>query len=766
MVTDKNTLAIEVAIAWCLAWGDQLKPQVDRDTLYQMRQAMLSGESVPEVVRSYVEQARQLDQLDYPQSLNELKSLPETYPHLWQSKIGLVYGGATKIKQYVFEAAKLQDIRGASALLDRINLVDLPAFFHGEDSDRFEQCQRSPDYCQQVRDRSLGTADDSPGLAQALIPELIVYSTGGNILAFCPSAYVHQLANAIEKRYTEETLTANSCAVGDAFRFLELRFGLLKDPIEQTNWLEWYREKASNPLVEAYFGQPETDLAAQFERRKSFNELVGKLATRFNQRRSGHDWPDENRPSRRYPPMFETHPYVRRDTTDKRSAVRQIPSSLLPNSPWLSEPTARKLLVGRKAKREDQRNDWFRQAGFSWEAGPVESWVQRYEKFLEDSPRLRTLYDPEELSLQEARSLREVGNASKGFVAYIYADGNNMGGFIKQITTAEVYQQFSDVVSEATEQSVYHALAEHLRPHCLHNIDDGETKGRDGQWIHPFEILTIGGDDVMLVVPANQALAIAKTISEEFERILLKLSAENDLLNLSLEMSAPPQQGIHRYRSAQAEVSQCQLSMSVGVLIAADDTPIYYAENLTNQLLKSAKKKAKALKDTLHYHGGTIDFLVMKSVTMLSSKVEEFRESGLVIDGKLKLYGAPYTLHEIGGLLETAKALKAADFPRSQLYQIRSLLERGKHTAMLNYRYFRVRLATANQTLLQNSFEDAWCQPKDDQNGGNLAPWMSLRDDAGTTYETIWRELVDLYPFIDEPDQTPATTTPATQEVR
>jgi CRISPR-associated protein Cmr2 len=270
----------------------------------------------------------------------------------------------------------------------------------------------------------------------------------------------------------------------------------------------------------------------------------------------------------------------------------------------------------------------------------------------------------------------------------------------------------------------------------------------------------------MLVVPANQALAIAKTISEEFERILLKLSAENDLLNLSLEMSAPPQQGIHRYRSAQAEASQCQLSMSVGVLIAADDTPIYYAENLTNQLLKSAKKKAKALKDTLHYHGGTIDFLVMKSVTMLSSKVEEFRESGLVIDGKLKLYGAPYTLHEIGGLLETAKALKAADFPRSQLYQIRSLLERGKHTAMLNYRYFRVRLATANQTLLQNSFEDAWCQPKDDQNGGNLAPWMSLRDDAGTTYETIWRELVDLYPFIDEPDQTPATTTPATQEVR
>lgn len=39
-------------------------------------------------------------------------------------------------------------------------------------------------------------------------PELIIYATGGNILAFCPAAYIETLANAIEKRYTHETLTA------------------------------------------------------------------------------------------------------------------------------------------------------------------------------------------------------------------------------------------------------------------------------------------------------------------------------------------------------------------------------------------------------------------------------------------------------------------------------------------------------------------------------------------------------------------------------
>jgi CRISPR-associated protein Cmr2 len=577
-------------------------------------------------------------------------------------------------------------------------------------------------------------------------------------------AYVHQLANAIEKRYTQETLTANSCAVGDTFRFLELRFGLLKDSIEQTNWLEWYQQHEHQELVKAYFGDPESDSEKRldkFRSRKSFNELAGKLATRFNQRRSGHDWPEEERPSRRYPPMFETHPYLRRDMTDKRSAVRQVEA--LPSSPWFSETTARKRLVGQKAKREDQSDAWFRQAGFNWSPGEVESWVQRYEKFLNhsDHSRFKSLYNPAGLSLQEARSLREIGNAShpRGFVAYIYADGNNMGGYIQKIKTAEEYKAFSEVVSRATEDSVYHALARHLRPHQLHNVDDAETRNRDGNYVHPFEILTIGGDDVMLVVPADKALAIAKTISEEFERILLDLDSS---LAVEPEDLQRPQKDIHRYQPTQAEASRCQLSMSAGVLLTADDTPIYYAENLTNQLLKSAKKKAKDLKRDSHYYGGTIDFLVMKSVTMLSSKVGEFRESGLVIDGKpkLKLYAAPYTLHEIGGLLETAKALKDADFPRSQIYQIRSFLERGKNTAMLNYRYFWSRLTKKTaKDKLKEVFEEAWCKAK--TNDGNLVPWMYVQvseekkqdPDYAATYETIWRELVDLYPFIEEQEQ-------------
>ncbi len=771
-----NTNSITIAIAWCLAWGNQKQPQFDLPVLQQMQQALKLGEAVPGELQNLVAQVEELQNFYFPQTVAELKDLTEKYPQLWNSEIGLVYGGATKIKQYVFEASKLPDIRGASALLDRINLIDLPAFFGCENNLEYPQCQRAQTYCQEVRKKWLDKSENFPGLSKALIPELIIYSTGGNILAFCPSAFVDDLANAIEKRYTGETLTANSCAVGDKFKLLEVKFGLLPNTINNdTFWLEkCVNNWEENPLIKAYFEQPNKLPEEAFKERKTFNELAGKLASLFNQRRNGNSLLGNNRPLRCYPPMFETHPYLIRDESDRRSAVMKAEE--LPGAPWFSESLARKRIVGQIAKKEQKYHNsknWYEQAGFNWEPGDeIETWVNKFEFFLHQTPhkyygKIRSeKIHPERV--KEAISVREIGDASitPGFIAYIYADGNNMGGYIqKEIKNPQDYQNFSRDIGEATENSVYAALTKHLAPHKINPTLQAERNSDKEVWIHPFEILTIGGDDVMLIVPADKALAIAKTIGEEFEKILLskgKVYKE--------DKNYDPKQ-VHRYQG-EKEITgdnQCKLSMSTGVLITADDTPIYYAEKLTEQLLKSAKKQAKELKKK-HYYGGTVDFLVMKSVTMISSNISEFRTEGLTKftnkQQKLKLYAAPYTLHELGGLLETAKALKNAEFPRSQLYQIRSLLEQGKQTAILNYRYFRVRLSDKKaQNFLKEEFEDAWCQAK--SNDGNLAPWMSLQEEENkVSYETIWREIVDLYPFIakKQDDSAPKKSQPQTSQ--
>jgi CRISPR-associated protein Cmr2 len=788
-MTNNSCTRTITALAWCLAWGEKhTMSQDELSALHQMRQALQEGQGVPESIKSFVQQAQQLYDIPIPKEYfpKTIKELHNDNRELWQqeTRIGLVYGGATKIKQYVFEASKLPDIRGASALLDRINLVDLPAFFgDGRRSLSIEQWLDG----------------NFPDLRKALIPELIIYSTGGSILAFCPAAFIDDLANAIEKRYTHETLTANSCAVGDTFKLLEFRFGLLQDNIEDTFWFNEYENNQGNSIVQAYFDQSEvSDSFERFQNRKNFNELVGKLANQFTQRRNGNNLPNIERPSRCYPPIFETHPYLQRDESDRRSAIMRVE---LPNSRFLSEPLARKRLVGEIAKRESS-HAWYDNANLEW--NPLDiwipSWVKKFQEFLneEDNQELANRYygAVNQEDVKEARSLREIASAShpSGFVAYIYADGNNMGGYIRQkIKTPQDYRLFSKDIFEATEKSVYKALAGYLHPYRYTPDGKSSRTNKEPVWIHPFEIITIGGDDVLRVVPADKALEIAKMIGDEFEKRLLDT-------NRYLLEEIQPNLLAHRYTTDNVPpASKCLLSMSTGVLITAQDTPIYYADKLVSQLLKSAKKYAKELKKDHKYYGGTVDFLVMKAVTMISSNIKEFREQGLIKnkdgESKLKLYASPYTLYELGGLLETAKAFKKAEFPRSQLYQIRSLLERGKRTAILNYRYFRIRLTNeaAKQELTDN-FELAWCDAL--TNNGNIAPWLS--DIASIrrnllllifleasppeefrshyivltllkkyTYETIWRELVDLYPFIAEAaDNTDESIQSTAPEVR
>ncbi|MBE9055748.1 type III-B CRISPR-associated protein Cas10/Cmr2 [Sphaerospermopsis sp. LEGE 08334] len=743
--------SVAIGISWCLAWGNGRKPQFDISVLREMWEALRTGGEVPVEVRTIVEQVEDLQKIkeDYfPETLEQLK---KHYPVLWNqtTNIGLVYGGVTKVKQYVFESAKIQEVRGASGLLDRINLVDLPAFFNVKNLPQIYNAQ-----CSDVRAWLNKNFDQDYKLSEVLIPELIIYSTGGNILAFCPAAYVNDLADAIEKRYTHETLTANSCAVGDTFRPLEIRFGLFKEKIEDTPWLDWYNQNYQKPIVQAYFGFPkdEKERLEGFRNRKSFNEITTKLAVLFNQRRSGNDIPGRNT-NRRYPAMFETHPYLIRDGSDRRSAMMRVDEGLARETNF-SEASVRKYLVGDRAKDGDTKEpEWYLKTNLKWHRGIFESWVKRFDRFLEEHPHLKTKYygNIQPQNVEIPKTLTHVSNASKGFIAYIYADGNNMGGYIQKIRTPEKYKKFSLDVSVATEEAVFYALAENLHPHELRNLNDEDSQLKNGQLVHPFEIITIGGDDIFTIVPANKALEISQIIGEKFEEIMIDKSDE--IADYRIEQTKPvDKKKIHRYQPQTAKPSECKLSTSIGVLITADDTPIYYAQDLVTQLLKSAKEKAKKLKK-VEYHGGTIDFITLKSVTMIASNIKDFRQEALTKESpqKLKLYAGPYTLHEIGGLIKSILALKKTKFPKSQLYQIRSLLERGKHTAILNYRYFRVRLKQG-KTELQQHFEDAWCLPKDDKNGGNLAPWMYDTDDK--VYETIWRDMVDIYGFVEESDNT------------
>ena len=214
--------------------------------------------------------------------------------------------------------------------------------------------------------------------------------------------------------------------------------------------------------------------------------------------------------------------------------------------------------------------------------------------------------------------------------------------------------------------------------------------------ILPFEIISIGGDDLILIVPGDKALEIAHEIGVNFDKAFMSQSVYG-------EAECPEK--AQRYQSEQwkstANSKLPQFSMSLGFVIANEHTPIAFMEDLAGKLLKSAKSRAKKLKTEVGYSGGSVDFISLKSLSMISSELGDFRKKFYKTDEKNVLTMHPFTLHELSGFIKTIQAFKTDEFPRSQLYQLRQSLELGRSTSTLDYLYFRSRLKEGKGKLLQ-----------------------------------------------------------------
>ncbi len=99
-------------------------------------------------------------------------------PELGDARVDLVKGGTVKIKQYFLETNHLKSIRGASWLLDDINLNRIPGLF-----------------------------SDAP-----FSPEMVVYAGGGHVLAVVPAGEGAGVARHIERLYERVTVTAQCTA--------------------------------------------------------------------------------------------------------------------------------------------------------------------------------------------------------------------------------------------------------------------------------------------------------------------------------------------------------------------------------------------------------------------------------------------------------------------------------------------------------------------------------------------------------------------------
>ncbi|MGQ9828850.1 MAG: Cas10/Cmr2 second palm domain-containing protein, partial [Roseiflexus sp.] len=114
-----------------------------------------------------------------------------------------------------------------------------------------------------------------------------------------------------------------------------------------------------------------------------------------------------------------------------------------------------------------------------------------------------------------------------------------------------------------------------------------------------------------------------------------------------------------------------------------------------------------------------------------------------------RLTARPYTWHEFAGLLETTRALKRNNFPRSQLYRLRRVMETtpGVIASTMEYLYTRVRQNEQVRKMLIAHIEGAW-RSTDPLQRSILPPWLPTNKNA---YESIWLDLAEMY------DMVPAT---------
>jgi len=725
-------------------WGQDMEDLLTRDTCFPLPSSLASPpEDLPSRILYYAHLAASEPLYDFSFEVDGRKvrvlgskALLQQHPLAKAEKdlglekpIGLVLGGATKIKEYVFESSKLPEIRGASNLLDRINRYDLPAlcgsYKKGKEAEKLYE--------------EILAWLDAQGEKALDTPEGIIYANGGDILAIVPASEAERMARLIEARYVDETLTARAVAAWERSSLLELHYGLRPTEFWVEDYLAVWRDPELRPLLEDYYGRAgdEDEARKRFFLRKAFGELSTLLSLKRHRRRDGNP--------KASIPHFEVIPHAHRcHSCDRRPGIRYAREF----DHYLCEPCGRKTALGLAAKKFKCRPESLLQSLGGWEPRAIpQPWYEKFEGDLINSSR-SSEYSPVDLKdVDNPWDLGEIAQASdpQGFIGIIYADGNNVGSIIERIRTPSEYRQFAERVYEATQEAVFEALATHLKAHQVTASEERiKWTGKGGEvWIHPFEIIGIGGDDLFLIVPGSKALDIATEIAEGFERHLKscslyeKISKAKDLSKVQ-RCAIPDDSGQLRYWRPR---HLPKVSLSVGVIIADEKTPIFFLEELVEELLKNAKGKAKAMKHEKGYWGGTVDFQVLKAVPMITTQIRDFRSSAYLLkqNGQcLRLTARPYTLWEMKGLLKTARIFQEAEFPRSQLHTLRRFLRLGRLAAIINCLYFLVRSRQREALLL--AFQQAW------HPSPNLPPWREVR--AGV-YESILEDLAEIYEFVE-----------------
>ena len=128
---------------------------------------------------------------------------------------------------------------------------------------------------------------------------------------------------------------------------------------------------------------------------------------------------------------------------------------------------------------------------------------------------------------------------NKDYFGLIYADANNMGRKVEANQTLAGLNDFARIVDQSIYKAVCLAIVKHLKigDHIKPKNELVDNLEND---LFPFDILLLGGDDVIIVVPASVAMDVALTIANEFRRLTIEGDPEGNGHTLSVGVVLAP----------------------------------------------------------------------------------------------------------------------------------------------------------------------------------------------------------------------------------
>jgi hypothetical protein len=289
-------------------------------------------------------------------------------------------------------------------------------------------------------------------------------------------------------------------------------------------------------------------------------------------------------------------------------------------------------------------------------------------------------------------------NREGGYMSFIAADGNSIGQMLEVIDNPDLYEKFSQEMYEL----VLEAIAEAAKDAGIPGKGFGKTKKSKRKkkatayTFLPLIPVIIAGDDMSLLVRAEDAMLFAKGLCRKFAELSNGKSHIQEVINLFCrdeEYRAAARQlfpdrfvdGKPKPDNDKAWTKAQPLTLSVGVAIAKRKFPISVYRRLAGELRDEAKQELRRKPEAIQPEG-VIDFAVITTATAQSLK--DLRRA-YYVGNDTRLTMRPYTREGFEKLRTLARLLK--EVPRSKRKFLYTELFRGRTLGQAAYQFVMAR---------------------------------------------------------------------------